>query len=188
MMCLLLNLSPALADDAAEGDSGADTADSAPLVWGHAVTRRQRAPRSPGVALALSLTGTLGSGLLAVAPTAGWLPEPAFYAGMTGLLLTPSLGHLYTGEHDRAYFTTSLRILSAGVGVGGALLDQTNPAGDLTVITPPDSGGKWMMLGSGILIGGIALYDVIDSPASARRISPPAVSLTPTGAALSWDW
>ena len=56
------------------------------------------------------------------------------------------------------------------------------------MITPTDSAGKWMMLGSGVLIGGIALYDVIDSPYSARRVSPPEVSLTPSGAALTWAW
>ena len=185
-MLLLLNSFPAaLAQDTAESSTAGT---SAPLIWGHTVARRARGPRSPGVALALSLTGTIGSGLLAAAPTAGWLPDSAFYVGVTGLIVTPSLGHLYTQELDRAYFTSSLRLLSVGLGAGGAFVDQHNPAGDLTAIAPPDSAGTWMMLSSGILIGGLALYDVIDSPRSARRVSPPELSLTPTGAALSWHW
>ncbi len=191
MTCLLLlNLSPALADDTPESEPTEEEAAevAAPLVWSHGVSSRQHRPRSPIIALALSLTGTIGSGLLTYAPTAGWLDEPAFYVGLGGLMVAPSLGQLYTGEHDRVYFTSSLRILSAGVGVGGAFLAETNPAGDLGVITPPDEAGKWLMLSSGVLIGGLALYDVIDSPFSARRVSPPAVSLTPTGAALTWDW
>lgn len=181
MTCLLplLNFFPAaLAQDDA----------SPPQIWGHAVARRARPARAPGVALALSLTGTVGSSLLAAAPTAGWLPESAFYVGMTGLILTPSLGHLYTRELDRAYFTSSLRLISAGLGVGGALVDQQSPASDLTVLAPPGSAGSWMMLSSGVLIGSLALYDVFDSPRSARRINPPALSFTPTGTALTWDW
>jgi len=184
-LLLLLNLTPAaLADETAE----TAPADDAPIVWSHAVVRRQRAARYPVVALALSLTGTVGSGLLAIAPTAGWLPDPAFYAGMAGLIFSPSLGQVYTREYDRVYFTSSQRMLSAGVGMGGAFLAGTNPAGNLRVIAPPESAGQWMMLSSGILISGLALYDIIDSPFSARRVSPPEVSLTPTGAALSWDW
>jgi hypothetical protein len=187
MTCLLLlNLSSAHAGDTLASDTTAEEA--APLIWSHAVSSRQHRPRAPGMALSLSLAGTVGSALIAYAPTAGWLDEPAFYVGLGGLVIAPSLGHLYTGEHDRAYFTSSLRFLSAGVGVGGAFLAETNPASRLGVLTPPDELGKWMMLSSGALIGGIALYDIIDSPLSARRVSPPAVSLTPTGAALTWDW
>ncbi|MFT5680189.1 MAG: hypothetical protein ACI8RZ_001095, partial [Myxococcota bacterium] len=174
MICLLLNLSPALADETTEPTEPQEASDDAPIVWSHGVSNRQYRPRSPVVALVLSLTGTVGSGLLTYAPTAGWLPEPAFYVGMAGLMVAPSLGQLYTGEHDRVYYTSSLRLISAGIGVGGAFLAETNPAGDLGVITPVDSTGKWMMLSSGVLIGGIALYDVIDSPFSARRVSPPA--------------
>ena len=174
--------------EAESSEPATEAIDTAPIVWRHGVVRRERAPRYPGVALALSLTGTVGSALLTVAPTAGWLPEPAFYAGMAGLIFAPSLGQVYTREHDRVYFTSSLRLMAAGVGVGGAFVAETNPAIDLGVITPTESTGQWMMLGSGVLIGGIALYDVIDSPFSARRVSPPAVSLSPTGAMLTWDW
>ncbi len=187
MTCLLLlNLSPSRAGDTAESETTAEEA--APLIWSHGVSSRPRRPRDPLLALSLSLTGTVGSALLTYAPTAGWLDEPAFYVGLGGLMIAPSLGHLYTGEHDRAYLTSSLRLLSAGVGVGGALLADTNPASRLGTLAPPDEVGKWLMLSSGALIGGIALYDIVDSPRSARRVSPPAVSLTPTGAALTWDW
>ena len=187
MTCLLLlNLSPSRADNTPVSGTAAEEA--APLIWSHSVSSRPHRPRDPVLALSLSLTGTVGSALLAYAPTAGWLDESAFYVGLGGLMIAPSLGHLYTGEHDRAYFTSSLRFISAGIGVGGAFLAETNPASRLGVLTPPDEIGKWLMLSSGTLIGGIALYDIIDSPLSARRVSPPAVSLTPTGARLSWDW
>ena len=185
-LLLLLNALPlSLAQDTVDSPAG-DT--RAPLVWGHTVVRRERAERAPGVALALSLSGTISSGLLAAAPTAGWLPDPAFYVGMAGLIVTPSLGHIYTQELDRAYFTSSLRLLSAGLGASGAFVDQNNPAGDLTALVPADSAGSWIMLSSGVLIGGLAIFDVIDSPSSARRVSPPEVSLSPAGGALTWEW
>ena len=185
-LLLLLNFLPVSRAQDTVDSSAEDT--RTPLLWGHNVVRRERAARAPGVALALSLSGTIGSGFLAAAPTAGWLPDSVFYVGMAGLIVTPSLGHIYTQELDRAYFTSSLRLISAGLGAGGAFIDQHNPAGDLTALAPPDSAGTWMMLSSGVLFGGLALYDVIDSPYSARRVSPPEVSLSPTGGALTWEW
>ena len=120
-------------------------------------------PAHEGVALALSLGGTLASyGMLAAAvhydnPTLGT-------AGFVGTLIAPSAGHWYADDYFSHGFKARLvGLATAGVGV---LSIVSSCVGEEADCGP--SGGALVLLGAGIYAYG-TMHDIVTAPRAARR-------------------
>lgn len=117
---------------------------------------------SPVVATALSVGGLLGSSALLA------LSEDSFAlwtAGAAGLLVTPSLGHVYTGDWLRAGVTTGLRAGGAYLIIGAAFAGL--PLNDSE---PDDKTVPAVMSATGLVaFAAGTIYSIWDAPASARR-------------------
>jgi len=137
--------------------------------------------RSPALALGLSLAGTAASTAAIALGEVGHGDTGEFLAfgGAASLLLTPSLGHFYTGD----YFSTGLIIRGAGAGLIGLAF------GCVFRCSAGTAEGMLITGAAGVVIG--ALVDVGSAANSAREwnakhaltVAPTAIS-TATGHAF----
>jgi hypothetical protein len=155
--------------------------------------------KSEGTATALAVGGTLGGFALAAlalksdgdTPTLGW-------AAAAGLLVGPSLGHIYTGDALHAVGTTVLRAgggLSMLLGVFILTMSEDcfdDDLGSCGDDDDDDKGQAMLWIGAAAYLGATA-YDIIDASYSARRanerharsvmLAPSLVSTTGGGSA-----
>lgn len=133
---------------------------------------------SPGAAVAFSLLGTV-AGYGTFIGGASSEHDGLAYLGLAGILVGPSLGHLYTGEHRKVWLTGGLRGLGiVGMGVGGTIALR-----DCGLRDSCDSGGPPLFWISAIVTVGATVYSIVDSASSARRVNERRrnrLALTPT--------
>ncbi len=124
--------------------------------------------KSPGIALGLSLGGTIASGVVLGLAIANQPPsQPVIVAGAVGLALLPSAGHWYA--HD--YLSTGL-LLRAGAVAGAAVLYGVLPChrGDSPYEPCTSPGAQGVALGLGAAAFGIGvLWDIGSAPGAAER-------------------
>lgn len=121
-------------------------------------------PYSPGTAFTLSLLGTAtGYGLLTLA--ANRESEGLAWAGIAGVMIGPSMGHIYTGESNRAIGHTALR------GLGGALMVAGLAFGLDDSGNGPPANPYVLMTGGFVLHTVMTVYSMADAPRSARRVN-----------------
>lgn len=144
--------------------------------------------KSEETATALAVGGTLGGFALAALalkssgdnPTLGW-------AAAAGLLVGPSLGHVYTGDALHAVGTSVLRAgggLSMLLGVFILTMSEDCFDDDLGSCggDDDDKGHAMLWIGAAAYLGATA-YDIIDASYSARRANARharSVMLTPS--------
>lgn len=137
--------------------------------------------KSPGIALALSLGGTVGSYVLAVAGGETQSDELSSM-GAIGVFLAPSFGHWYAGKG----WTDGLTLRLAGVGgmmVGLILLlGDCGFEGDSSCDEAP--GTVLMVVGAGAYVGGTIL-DIATAPGQARKYNERLRERAANGWALS---
>jgi hypothetical protein len=113
-------------------------------------------------ALAWSLGGTV---IPVVAGQYLWTRrgDPGFAAlSVAGVLIGPSLGHLYAGRFGRGAATVGLRVaLGAGMVAAGICWDECTHAQNQTLA----AGAIFF----GTLTAVSVVYDIVTAPASARR-------------------
>jgi hypothetical protein len=118
-----------------------------------------RAPKEPGIALGLSLGGTL------LVPIVG-----------------PSLGQIYAEEYGHAALFSGLRLGAAVVGVAGFVEIIADIDGD---IGDAERGLALLALG-GAALTLFTVYDVVDAPFAAQRanarfgLAPPLAARAPS--------
>jgi len=129
---------------------------------------------STAIALGLPLAATTAS-VAVVALSAQLSNETILTAGLVGGVLSPSLGHIYTGSWKPALAGIGIRLVAGAVaayGFGGALSDEDGSS---------DNSATYYVVGS-IVFTASAVYELIDSPASAKRANhkQSRLSLQPT--------
>jgi hypothetical protein len=166
LVLLLLALAgrPSLADDASSPVTTSDT-------------------KSPGVAAALSIGGTLVGGV--------WLAGVAVQDGPSGdafigpaavLTVGPSLGHVYTGSYGLAAIGVAARVggyLVTSAGAGHCEIDPNDIDGCIRV----GRNDALYYSGLALMVGG-TLAELVDAPLSAQRYNREhaSVSVVPTAA------
>jgi hypothetical protein len=140
--------------------------------------------KSPSKALFYGLMGVLGG--YALGMTAGSMMEdspeialPLAVAGGALYLVGPSFGHVYAGEWGRATAFTLGRVAGAAIIAYGVSV-----IGDDDGLVSTDGLG-FMLLG-GLVVFGVTIWDLVDTPHAARRANRRRVAATPTGLALSF--
>ncbi len=92
-------------------------------------------------------------------------------AGFTGVLIGPSLGHIYTGNWKSPLLGVGLRLLGVAViayGLGGALSDEDGSSDNISLY----------YIAGGLIYSGSTILDILDAPASAERGNREASSLS----------
>ncbi|HUQ01897.1 MAG TPA: hypothetical protein VM261_05340 [Kofleriaceae bacterium] len=120
--------------------------------------------KSPGIAMTLSLGGTIASYVLIVAADEGQNDGLATL-GALGVFLMPTSGHWYAGK----VWTDGLTLRAAGIGAVfvGAMI----ALGDCGFESECDDEGPaiaMLILGTGAYVGGTVL-DIATAPGQARR-------------------
>lgn len=119
--------------------------------------------KSPEQALAFSGGVTLLSGILVLATAEDDRISPVTAAGVAGLALGPSLGHVYAGE----YLTGGLALRAAGMAVailGYREASRCSSVGDCHMT----AGATGVVLGLGAFAAG-ALWDIATASRAADR-------------------
>jgi hypothetical protein len=121
--------------------------------------------KSPGMALALSLGGTVGS--FALASVGGGVENDALATiGGLGMWVAPSFGHWYAGKLWTHGLT--MRMAGAGAIVVGAVLLIDDCVNDEVGCDGETPGFALIIGGAGLfVIGGV--YDIVTAPTSAHR-------------------
>ena len=91
--------------------------------------------------------------------------------GFTGVLIGPSVGHIYTGNWKAPLKGVGLRLLGVGLlayGAAGALSDEDGSSDN----TIP------LYIAGGLIIGVSTVLDILDAPASAERANREQSSLS----------
>lgn len=124
--------------------------------------------RSVGTAYALSLGTTLG-GFMAGFALAFVEPALGISLAVTSVIVGPSLGHFYAGEHLHGGVTLALR----AVGVGGTFLLGLGAIFVNFETENPDRGAETALAVGAVvcLVGtlGLTIYDLIDSGFAVKR-------------------
>ncbi len=129
-----------------------------------ALSESQAEPYSPGIALAtpaLLTAASVGAFAVGMSEDNGNIA----FAGLVGMLVSPSLGHVYTGDYRGALIGAGLRVAGTGlvvVGAATALAGAFNAEGQ-------DSDGDALILGGALTIVGGTIYSIVDAPYSAKR-------------------
>tara|TARA_R110002073_G_scaffold245044_5_gene407560 strand:- start:105166 stop:105777 length:612 start_codon:yes stop_codon:yes gene_type:complete len=136
-------------------------------------------PYSAGIALATPLLLSAASaGVIVV----GAESDTAIYAGVIGLLVSPSLGHVYTGDWRGVLIGGGLRLAGTGLVVVGVASAVGNSFGAVDDNDEDDSTNLagLAILGSLAITAG-TLYSIVDAPYSAKRANKQhsAISLSP---------
>jgi len=137
--------------------------------------------RDGGTATLVALGATAaGVGLALAGTRVGRPSRPAGIVSIGGGLALaiagPSAGHVYAGEWRHALGFTALRVASAGVMVLG--LAETVSCIDCTDRHPEV--GIGLMVGGGIALGGLTIYDLYDAHRAARRANARSLAIAPT--------
>lgn len=141
--------------------------------------------RSPSAALAWSLVPTLaGLGLIAI----GGKTEsgPLEVAGVTGLVVGPSLGHVYAGSGWGGLAMRAGGVLAMGVGLSLAFCPDGCGPGDKSELEQKT--GAALFYGGGALYVVGMLFEIATAPSAAdtyNRTHHITVTPTPTGVALA---
>ena len=123
-----------------------------------------REPVSPRVALTLSLLGTAvgyGSFIAGLEYDNNGLA----FLGIAGIVIGPSIGHIYTGDVRRELVTTSVRGLGVLVTGVGAVMSFS----DCLLQSTCNSPGPALSLAGALVTVGGTIYSIVDSRRSARR-------------------
>ena len=128
----------------------------------------RRDHKNPAAAFALSMVGSaVGYGALFLSPSLE--SERLFTLGLVGVTVGPSLGHMYTGQHGRAWLAAGARGLGLAAVAVGALSNLCFGGADGGCQSDPH--GKSLLLGGAALTVGGTLYSLVDSGLSARRVN-----------------
>ncbi|MBN2496618.1 MAG: hypothetical protein JXR96_18660 [Deltaproteobacteria bacterium] len=119
--------------------------------------------RSPGLSLGLSLGSVLAVCAVGTGFIIGDLEGEGEFIGAiviaAGFVLTPSIGHFYSGEWPRGLIMTGGRCLCFFLGFAGVAAGLEHK----------DDLGLTLMTLGGIGLGGLAIWDVVDSYDAAER-------------------
>lgn len=127
--------------------------------------------KSPTTALGLSLGFTMGMTILGcVMRVSDDLAESGASTIIMGLGLTfgPSIGHFYTGDIGRA----TLTFLGRGVALVSVVHGITMRSSHDKSYDPGI--GKALIIGGGLALLGLTVWDIIDAPFSAKRFNEKA--------------
>jgi hypothetical protein len=124
--------------------------------------------RNPATALSLSVLGT-ASGLGLMAAGASTDSGGVTLLGFATILVGPSMGHFYAGEHGRGLALTGIRAAGAGVVVGGAFWLLIDCVAFLGTECKGGTGPAIMMATGSAVVTGATLYSIYDAPRAARR-------------------
>jgi len=128
-----------------------------------------RAIKSESTATWLSIgTTALGFGAMMVA--AEERNDALAWAGIAGVLVGPSAGHIYAGENGHAVKMSLLRTGGLVVFAVGALSASSRPSCPQYCSYDDDNGEAAMWLG-GALVVGATLYDFWDAGRAVRRFN-----------------
>jgi hypothetical protein len=123
---------------------------------------------STGIAQAtpLLLTAASASAIVVGVSTEN---ELLAYAGVVGVLVGPSMGHVYTQDWRGALIGTGLRVAGTGLVVAGAAAALGSTYAHEEDDTSGDGGAAVLMLGGALTFVGGTIYSIVDAPHSAER-------------------
>lgn len=130
------------------------------------------------VATALAVGTTLAGLGIAVAAVR-YENSGAGLVGLAGLLIGPSVGHLYAGEWVHALGTSAVRTAGGFVFLVG-LIEATSTEQSSGGGSSPHSDGRSMMLLGGAAYVLTTIYDIYDARRAARRSNEHALAVVPT--------
>ena len=136
---------------------------------------RDSAP-SEDVAFRRSLYGTLvpiGSGLLMVRG-GSWLTAIGIPVAAAGVIVGPSLGHIYAGVPGGVLFRSLATVAALGAGLAVGINESEHGTGAIAA-------GAMVAVGVGSIVLGSMVYDIATVRAKVRRANAaaaPAASLT----------
>lgn len=128
--------------------------------------------KSPSTAFLLSMGVTLASyplffGGLEVTRREGFpqfgLGKAMSFAGIAGMAIGPSAGHIYTGSYGHTALFSGIRATSVGIITLGVL------AGQGSIDAPSTVASATIILLGVSALGSFTFADLIDAPFSARR-------------------
>ena len=132
-------------------------------------TARADDTKSPGWALGLSVTGTVGGTLLTLALVGDSEAEPDQIIPAAMIMVTgPSWGHVYTGDLDLAIGGSLLRVIGLAMVIEGTG-DCDPSSSEIDQPCERINGNRVLSSAGALLIAGVALAEIIDAPMAAER-------------------